>query len=69
MVVTMTKLELIEYHLKKEKYFKKLNQDIRNIDNNLKMGEYKDNYDKHVIRYRKEIEFHRQALLLLEGLN
>ena len=65
----MTKLELIEYHLKKEKKLKQKNRDLRNNPNHMKMGDNKDFYDKSVRWCRKEIEFHRQALLLLEGLN
>lgn len=64
----MTKLDVIEYHLKKEKYFIRLNNQMRSIDNNLKMGEYKENYDKAVLRYRKELKLHREAIKVLEGL-
>jgi len=65
----MTKLTLIEYHLNKLKHFKKLNQELRSIDNQLKIGEYKENYDKAVLRYRKEIKWHSEAIKTLEGLD
>ena len=65
----MTKLTLIEYHLKKLKYFKQINKEFRNTDNYLKMGAYKEIYDKAVTKYRKQIAFHRDAIETLERMN
>lgn len=64
----MTKLELIEYHLKKLKYFKEQNRILRSIDNSLKIGSYKSEYDKVVSKYRKQIKLHRDALSLLNRM-
>ncbi len=65
----MTKLEVVEYHLNKLKYYKQSNKELRSIDNNLKIGDYKRDYDKAVRKYRNKIKLHEGALRVLERMN
>ena len=58
--------KIIKYHEEQLEYNTDMNNQFKNFDKWQKIGKYKDVYSKSVIRYRKKIKFHREALQKLK---
>ncbi len=61
--------KLIKFHKDKLRFHKQANYELRHTLKRLKIGSYRESYNKEVLRHREAIKFHTEAILYLEGLD